>query len=98
MERGSQTTGVGNVLAQRQTTIDMEDLIARAFDRKVGVLVDEALGSILKGADRALVPPVRVVTDLVIMPTSRIKCCKIVSEHRMALIQKHAYRVRARGR
>lgn len=78
MERGSQTTGVGNVLAQRQTTIDMEDLTTRAFDSKVGVLVDEALGSLLKGADCALVPPVRVVTGLVIMPTSRIKCCKLL--------------------
>jgi hypothetical protein len=53
----------------------MEDFIARAFNSKRRILVHETLRSFLEGLNGVVIPPVRVVSGLVVVPTGGIKCC-----------------------
>lgn len=73
-----QTTCVGNVLTQSETTVHVEWLVIGSGDSEVGVLVDEALSPLFKSLDGFVVPPVCVVTSLVIMPTSRIESWRLI--------------------
>jgi hypothetical protein len=52
----------------------MKNLVTRAFNGECLILVHETLGSLLKGLDGIIIPPVRVVAGLVVVPTGGIKC------------------------
>lgn len=73
MEGGSESTGVGNVLPQREASIHVENLASRAFHGELGVLVDEALGPFFEGLHGPRIPPVRVVADFIVVPTGGIE-------------------------
>ena len=68
-----QATGVGNVLTQCKFAVDVEGLIVRAGNGEVGVLVDETSCSFFKGCNGRVVPPIRVVSDLVVASSSGIE-------------------------
>jgi hypothetical protein len=52
----------------------MKNLIPWTFHSKVGILVNKTLGSLLEFFDGLIVPPVGVISDLVVMATGRVKC------------------------
>lgn len=68
-----QATRIGNVLAKRQAPVDVERLAILSVHGEVGVLLDEALGSVFKSLDRLLRPPVRVVARLVVVSTGGVE-------------------------
>lgn len=74
MERGCETTCISDVFAQSQPAVDMEDFVAGAFDSKGRILIHETLRSFLEGLDGVVIPPVRVVSGLVVVPTGGVEC------------------------
>lgn len=80
MERGSEPTRVGDVLAQRQASVDVENLVLRTLHGKFGILVNKTLCSFLEFLDGLFIPPVRVVSDFVVMPTGRVKCYRFLEK------------------
>jgi len=68
-----QTAGIGNVLTQGETTVHVEWLGVRSGNGEVGILIDEALGPLLKGLDGSVVPPICVVACLVVMSACRVE-------------------------
>lgn len=74
VERCSESTGIGNVLSQRQTSIHMENLARGTFHGEVGVLVDEALGPLFEGLDSLRIPPVRIIANFIVVATGGIEC------------------------
>lgn len=81
-ESRAHAPGIGNVLAERELPIDVQGLVARAVDGEVRILAHEALGSLLKGFDRPVRPPVRVVPILVVVPASGVEGVRqLVSGH-----------------
>lgn len=70
-----QTTGVGDVFSQSETPVDMERLRLLARHGKLRILVHKALRTLLEGLDRLFIPPVGVVSSLIIMSACRIECC-----------------------
>lgn len=65
--------GVGDVLAERETAVDVEGFVVRAGDGEVGVLLDEAVGFLFEGQDRLVVPPVGVVAVLIVVSAGRVE-------------------------
>lgn len=59
--------GVGDVLAERETTVDVEGFVVWAGDCEFGVLLDEAVGFLFEGVDRLDVPPVGVIAVLIVV-------------------------------
>jgi len=66
-EGGGNAAGVGDVLAERETAVDVEGFVVRAGDGEVGVLLDETVCFLLEGADGLVVPPVGVVAVLIVV-------------------------------
>lgn len=54
----------------------MEGLISGALNSKIGILVNEALSSLLKGLNGFFIPPVRIVSSFVIVAARRIESCR----------------------
>ena len=71
--RGRQAASVSDVLAQSETSIDVERLVVGAGYREVGVLLDKALSALLEGVNGSVRPPVCVIAILVIVATCRIE-------------------------
>lgn len=51
----------------------MENLVFGTNDGKLGVLVDKALSTLFKGFNGLIIPPVSVVSTLVVVPTGGIE-------------------------
>jgi hypothetical protein len=51
----------------------MEDFVIRTGDSKVGILVNEALSALFECIDGLFVPPVSVVSTLIVVSTGGIK-------------------------
>lgn len=51
----------------------MEDFVLRANDRELRILVDKALSTLFKGFNGLVIPPVSVVSTLVVVSTGRVK-------------------------
>lgn len=77
MECSGQATRIGNVLTEGQASIYMKDLVSRTLDGIIGILVNEALSSLLKGLNCLVVPPIRVVSGFIIVATGRVKSCSL---------------------
>lgn len=73
VERGSQTTSVGDVLAQCQPSVHMKDLAVRTSNVKVRILVNKALSSFFECIDGLIVPPVSIVSSLIVVSTGGIE-------------------------
>jgi hypothetical protein len=70
-----QSSGVSEILTQCQTSVHVQwfGVGIRAWNGEIRVLVNEALGSLLEGFDGLIVPPVGVISGLVIVPTGGIE-------------------------
>lgn len=72
-EGGGNAAGVGDVFAERETTVDVDGFVVGAGDREVRVLLDETVGFLLEGVDGLVVPPVGVVAVLIVVSTARVE-------------------------
>lgn len=70
---GSNTAGIGNILAQGEPSIYMERLAVVALDCEFRIFVDEAFSAFLKLGHSRIGPPVGIVTILVEMTARVIK-------------------------
>lgn len=73
LERSLQAASIGNILAQRELSVDGDRFIVRPRNGIVGILVDETSGSLFKRFNSLIVPPVREVSDLIIVSPGRIE-------------------------
>ena len=69
-----QPPSVGDVLAQRETAVDVQGLVVRPRDAELRVLVYEALCTFFEGGDGAVGPPVGVVPVLVVVAACGVEC------------------------
>lgn len=72
-KRGSDTTCVGNILSQCETTVDMDGVAIWAFNGIVMVLIDETVCFLLECFHGTVGPPIRVVSILIVMPARGVK-------------------------
>ena len=74
LERCRQSSSIRNVLAECQTSVDMKGLVIWARDGEPSILVYETFGAIFECIDCRIGPPVGVVSILIVVAASRIKC------------------------
>ena len=72
-ESGTHAACIRDILTQGQTPIDGNGLACGIGNIVCMVLVYEALGFGFKGFDCGIVPPIRIVTRLVVVTTHRIE-------------------------
>lgn len=72
LEGSSETASIGDVLTEGELPVDGQIAILRR-DGIVVILLHEAVCLVLEGLDSGLIPPVAIVTILVIVPAGRIK-------------------------
>ena len=72
-KRGSNTTGIRNILAKGEPSVYMERLAVVALDCEFGIFIDEAFGAFLKRGHGSIGPPVGIVAILVEMTARIIK-------------------------
>jgi ribulose 1,5-bisphosphate synthetase/thiazole synthase len=73
MVRSRQTSGIGDVLAQCQSSVHVEDLVVRPSDGKLGILINKALSTVFECFDSLVVPPVGVISTLIVVSAGRIE-------------------------
>lgn len=78
----------------------MENLALGTSDSKLGVLVDKALSTLFKCFNGLIIPPVSVVSTLVVVPTGGIESYEILISYRKdrSFLRNLAYHVKVRGR
>lgn len=85
--RCRQPSSIGNVFTQCQSPVDMENLVVGTNDCKLGILINKALCTLFECFDGLVVPPISVVSTLIIVSTSRIKSY-IISMKRARRLQR----------
>lgn len=76
VKRSAQSTGIGNIFAKGQSTVDVKLLALGIEDREIGVLIHETLRLLLESIDGLVIPPVGVVSILVIMTSVGVECLR----------------------
>lgn len=70
MERSTQPTCIGNVLAQCQLSVDVKSFAFGIENREVGILLDETIRLGLESLYCLVIPPICVVAILVIVTST----------------------------
>lgn len=71
LEQRRDPAGVGDVITQRQPAVDVQKPAIGPWNRKVGVLVYEALGQFRERLGRLVVPPAVDISPVLIAATAR---------------------------
>ena len=70
MERSTQATRIGNVLAQCQLSVDVKCFAFGIQNREVGILLDETIRLGIESLYRLVIPPICIVADLIIVTST----------------------------
>lgn len=76
VEGSAQPAGVRHVLAECQSAIDVKIFALQVDYAEVGILVNEALGLLFESLDRLIIPPVCVVSYLIVVAPVGIEGCR----------------------